>query len=116
MAQLNDLLVMGQSTLLGSLSVLNGRVGIGTSNPSYLLHVAGDIYANGGWLRTSGAAGWYNETYGGGWYMTDTTYIRNYNSKEVLLNALLTVSSESSNSGIKIGTTNLTAIGGQVIF
>ena len=116
MAQLNDLLVMGQSTLLGPLNVLSGKVGIGTSDPSYKLHVMGDIYANGGWLRTSGAAGWYNETHGGGWYMTDSTYIRNYNSKEVLLNAPLTVQSEVSGGGIKIGGANLTAIGNAVIF
>jgi len=39
----------------------------------------------GGWHRSYGATGWYNGTYGGGWYMTDSTYIRNYGSKQVLL-------------------------------
>jgi hypothetical protein len=51
----------------------NGNVGIGMAGPGYKLHVAGDIYANGGWLRTSGSAGWYSESYGGGWYMQDST-------------------------------------------
>lgn len=47
------------------------------------------IDAGGGWHRSYGNTGWYNGTYGGGWYMTDATYIRNYNSKPVLLNATL---------------------------
>ncbi|MBW3783690.1 hypothetical protein GL270_21050 [Aeromonas veronii] len=35
------------------------------------------------WIRTTGATGWYNETYGGGWHMQDTTWIRAYNGKKV---------------------------------
>ena len=33
------------------------------------------------WFRSTGNTGWYHENYGGGWYMTDANYIRNYNSK-----------------------------------
>lgn len=43
------------------------------------------------WIRTVGQTGWFNETYGGGWYMVDDTYIRNFNSKQVYLNAQLGV-------------------------
>ncbi|MDP6583626.1 MAG: hypothetical protein QF535_03140, partial [Anaerolineales bacterium] len=35
------------------------------------------------WLRTTGATGWYNNSYGGGWYMTDTTWVKVYNSKKI---------------------------------
>jgi len=36
-----------------------------------------------GWHRTYGNTGWYNQTYGGGWYMIDTTWVRTYNSKSI---------------------------------
>jgi len=48
------------------------------------------IDAGGGWHRSYGNTGWYNGTYGGGWYMTDSTYIRNYGSKQTYLNANIT--------------------------
>ena len=33
------------------------------------------------WFRSTGATGWYSQTYGGGIYMTDTSWVRTYNSK-----------------------------------
>ena len=33
------------------------------------------------WFRSLGATGWYSATYGGGMYMTDTTWVRTYASK-----------------------------------
>lgn len=39
--------------------------------------------SSGGWLRTVGDTGWYNETYGGGWYMTDITWLRAYGNKQI---------------------------------
>ena len=60
-----------------------GYVGIGTNSPGYKLHVTGDIYANGGWVRVSGDSGFFCESHGGGWHMVDSTYIRSYNGKMV---------------------------------
>lgn len=62
---------------------VNGYVGLGISSPSYRLDVASDIRVNG-WLRTTGNVGWYSETHGGGWYMTDSDFIRSYNNKGVV--------------------------------
>ena len=62
----------------------DGKVGIATTTPTYKLHVVGDIYANGGWFRVSGNQGYYFETHGGGWYMTDANYVRSYNNKKVI--------------------------------
>ena len=36
-----------------------------------------------GWFRSTGNTGWYSDTYGGGIYMQDSSYIRNYNSKRL---------------------------------
>jgi hypothetical protein len=36
------------------------------------------------WFRTNGSQGWYNNTHGGGIYMTDATFVRTYNSKHLL--------------------------------
>ena len=46
-----------------------------TSNPTF-----NQIYAND-WFRVNGTDGIYWETYGGGWNMTDTTWMRCYNGK-----------------------------------
>lgn len=46
--------------------------------------VTNGYYMNGvntGWFRNTGTTGWYNETYGGGIYMTDSSYVRTYNGK-----------------------------------
>ena len=65
-------------------SVLNnGNVGIANAAPNYKLVVNGDIYANGGWMRVSGNQGLYLESWGGGWHMTDGTWIRGYNGKSL---------------------------------
>lgn len=39
------------------------------------------------WFRSTGSTGWYSQTYGGGIYMTDSTYVRVYNSKRFYASA-----------------------------
>jgi hypothetical protein len=60
----------------------NNRVGVNNMNPGRTLDVSGDIYASS-WVRVGGSQGLYFQTYGGGWHMTDTTWIRAYNDKSV---------------------------------
>ena len=85
-------------TSLLFMDLTNSRIAIGTTVPAYRLEVAGDIYANSGWLRTSGNTGWYSQTHGGGWYMTDSTWIRAYNNKNVWVDSVI-----GNNGGLTIG-------------
>jgi hypothetical protein len=66
-------------------------------NGTRWVSTAGSFYAAGGiqvegsgtantfyapnWFRSTGDSGWYSETYGGGIYMIDTTWVRTYNDK-----------------------------------
>ena len=75
---------MSGTLTVGSTLTVNGAI---TSPEGTLRDDAG------GWMRTYGATGWYSQSYGGGWYMTDTTYIRNYGSKQVLLSNVLHMNS-----------------------
>lgn len=45
---------------------------------------AGTILANN-WFRSEGSTGWLNQTYGGGWYMSDANFIRTLGEKSVYL-------------------------------
>lgn len=64
---------------------IKGNVGIGKTSPAYKLDVGGSIIADS-WIRTRNATGWYNETYGGGWYMSDSSWLRTHNSKGIFTN------------------------------
>ena len=66
---------------------ISGKLKVATSRNGYALNAASFICDS--WIRTVGATGWYNESYGGGWYMEDTTWIRSYNSKSVYVNTTL---------------------------
>lgn len=57
------------------------------------------------WFRSTGNTGWYSESYGGGWHMTDSTWIRTYGSKSVYQNTgqIRTDGYLVTNGGITIG-------------
>lgn len=96
MAILNDLIVRGATrclntlyanslqvdsqTISGNLTV-NGYtyMGYSTSRSDTKLSVAG--ITNNQWYRSTGSVGWYSDSYGGGIYMTDPTYVKTYNNK-----------------------------------
>lgn len=42
------------------------------------------IESNAGWHRSYGNTGWRNATHGGGWYMSNSSWIRAYNNRSIL--------------------------------
>jgi hypothetical protein len=66
---------------------MKGAFGIGTENPSGKLHVKGETYIDGGWLRILGTKGVRFNSYGGGLYMKDNTWIRTYGNKSFYHNS-----------------------------
>lgn len=60
------------------------------------------------WFRSTGNTGWCSKSYGGGWYMTDSTWIRTYGSKSVYQNTgqIRTDGYLVTNGGITIGATS----------
>lgn len=100
MAILNDLIVRGATRCLNTLYAkdLNTEdlttsgytyMGYSTARSDTKLSVAG--ISNDKWYRSTGTVGWYSDTYGGGIYMIDNTYVRTYGSKAFLaINGLYT--------------------------
>lgn len=61
-------------------TLIMNAANIGTSTGT----ISGSVRATN-WFRSIGTTGWYSETYGGGVYMVDTTWVRVYNSKSFLV-------------------------------
>ena len=59
--------------LYGTLLTNGGNIGAATQ-------YVGAVYSNN-WFRSSGNTGWYSQTYGGGIYMVDSTWVQTYNGK-----------------------------------
>ena len=72
--------IWGQS-FNGTANVSGNMTGVGSISASGNI-TAPSFYASS-WFRSTGQTGWYSETYGGGWYMTDSTWLRAYNGKAI---------------------------------
>lgn len=60
------------------------------------------------WFRSTGSTGWQSQTYGGGWYMSDSTWIRTFGSKSVYQNTgqIRTDGYLVTDGGITVGATS----------
>ena len=61
--------------------------------------IIGSAFRADNWYRSTGNTGWQNETYGGGWYMQDSSYIRSYNNKSIHIGSGSYI---SANGGYKV--------------
>lgn len=99
----------GSTTLAGYRSYVNGNeyvagniVASGAVSGTNIT-ASGAVYASN-WLRTYGTTGWYNETYAGGMYMTDSTYVRTYASTSLYTNNLYATGEVTAYSDERIKT------------
>lgn len=90
--------VSGASSFTGRITA-DGGISSGYSNTSYKVSVASFICNS--WVRTTGATGWYSESYAGGIYMTDSTYVRVYNGKAFLVPSTLDSSTSNTDASIR---------------
>lgn len=66
------------------LAKTSGTTFTGQVNVNANLAVTGELYmGSGNWIRSQGSSGLYFESWGGGWNMQDSTYIRAYGGKQV---------------------------------
>lgn len=49
------------------------------------VNCTGTVYV-GNWLRTRGSSGWYSQTYAGGWYMPNSSWVYSYNKPVYIQN------------------------------
>lgn len=59
------------------------RIGVTCGSSIHEFRTDGIHLGSGDWFRSYSDTGWYNQTHGGGWYMTDTVHVRAYNGKGI---------------------------------
>ena len=100
------------TTANGALNVTGGINGSYVQAGATGVTYAGSISATN-WFRPTGTSGLYFESYGGGWHMTDTTWIRSYNSKNVYMDNEVRIGNRlSGNVGRQRGSYGSISFGG----
>lgn len=77
--------VTGKPTIPNPTDYYWANIKVSASSNTQTKPSVNTIYANN-WFRSQGATGWYNESYGGGLHMTDTTWIRTFGNKSFYCN------------------------------
>lgn len=80
------------------------------------VNAAGNMTAGGetttdGWFRTTGDTGWYSNKWGGGFYMSDGSWVRTYNDKNMYTGGQMQAGALRSNSTLSVAGDS--TVGGQ---
>ena len=82
-------------TMYGNLNLYSGDITITGKVQGKTITATVDMNTNtiyaSNWFRSRGTTGWYSEDYGGGWYMTDSDWIRAYNGKGITTNGNMSI-------------------------
>lgn len=82
-------------TMYGDLSLYSGDITTPGNVQGKTITATADMNTNtiyaSNWFRSRGTTGWYSEDYGGGWYMTDSDWIRAYNGKGITTNGNMSI-------------------------
>ncbi|MGN2495083.1 shufflon system plasmid conjugative transfer pilus tip adhesin PilV [Citrobacter portucalensis] len=74
--------VISSATVQGAAVNSTGNMTATGTVTAQTTNTAGETYT-GGWFRTRGDTGWYSEKWGGGFHMTDSSWIRAYQNKGI---------------------------------
>ena len=97
--------IMELSAESGELNIRN-RLTVGYRNIGDYWRISTYGLISNEWLRTVGNRGWYSQTYAGGIYMTDSTWVRVYNNKGFWVsNDIYTTTKVIAVGGYQVGTT-----------
>ena len=80
-----DKLVISQA----SLELKENLVSRGTIEADGKIYADAGLHVRGDWVRVDGNSGLYFQSHGGGWHMTDSTWLRAYNSKSIFTGGIV---------------------------
>lgn len=93
----------GNVTANGNMTA-NGNIAAGNSiTANNAITANNDIRSNNGWIITRAGKGWLNETYGGGFYMSDDQWVRSVNNKNIYTGGQLRGGSVRSDGDVSAG-------------
>ncbi len=78
-----DIAIYSNATFGGNLSVAGNTNIAGSLNSSGRIYSSNGVHIQGDWLRIDGNNGIYFQSHGGGWNMSDSTWIRAYGGKGI---------------------------------
>ncbi|EAY3831447.1 shufflon system plasmid conjugative transfer pilus tip adhesin PilV, partial [Salmonella enterica] len=90
-------------TVNGADGNFSGVVKGSSGNFDVNVTAGGDIRSNSGWLITRSGKGWLNESHGGGFYMSDDSWVRSINNKGIYTGGQLKGGSVRSDSDLSAG-------------